>query len=254
MKKLIVGNWKMNPRTSREAKTHFLAIKKEAASCKNADVALCVPAVYLSELSKYSGKTLALGAQNVSAEKEGPYTGEISAAMLSQYKVRYCIVGHSERRALGETNEFINRKIKSLLAARITPILCVGEKDREHGMWYLSVVKTQVEECLVGIPKNLASKIVIAYEPVWALTSTKNRRDTTPEECSEMLIYIRKILADKFGHTAVKSTKVLYGGSADEKSALGFLSTGTAAGLLPGKASINPKKFGMMLKITNSIK
>src|SRR5207244_2553660 len=98
-----------------------------------------------------------------------------------------------------ETNAFINNKIKLALAAGITPILCVGERERDNGMWYLSAVKTQLEECLAGVSKNAIPKIVIAYEPVWAISSTLNRRDATPEDCQEMHIYIRKVLSDMFG-------------------------------------------------------
>ena len=253
-KKLIVGNWKMNPRGVVLARTNFLAIKKGIAGCKNVTAAIAAPFVYLPELKKTASGGLSLGAQNVSAEKEGAFTGEISAGMLAELKVKYVIVGHSERRALGETNEFINRKIKAVLAEKMTPILCVGEKERDDHMWYLGVVKTQLEECLAGIAKNAINRIVIAYEPIWAISSTALRRDATPEDCVEMRIYIRKVLSDMFGGTVGSAVSVLYGGSVDEKNAGGFLTEGHADGLLPGKASLTPKTFISILKIANEIR
>lgn len=251
-KKLIVGNWKMNPRTRAVASANFLAVKKGVTAYKNVTVAIAAPFVYLPELAKLSSAGLSLAAQNLSAEKEGAFTGEVSGGMLAPLKVKYVIIGHSERRALGETNELINKKIKVALAAKITPILCVGERERDHDMWYLSVVKTQLEECLAGLPKNAVSKIVIAYEPVWALSSTENRRDATPEDCMEMRIYIKKVLSDMFGSAA--SVPVLYGGSVDEKNTGEFLGAGGADGLLVGKTSLTPKSFINSIKIANAIR
>jgi len=253
-KKLIIGNWKMHPRTLGEARKNFLAVKKEAAACKNVDAAIAAPFTYLLELGKISGAALALAAQNVSSEKEGPHTGEISAGMLAATKVKYVIVGHSERRALGETNDFIAQKVRAVLAAHMTPVLCVGEIERDTGMFYLSAVKTQLEECLALIPKNAVVRVVVAYEPVWAISSTPGHRDATPEDALEMRIYIQKVLADMFGHANADKVRVLYGGSVDEKNALGFLIAGRADGLLPGKASLTPKRFAAILKLANNLK
>lgn len=252
-KKLIVGNWKMNPKTLPLARTNFLAIKKGAGLYKNVEAVIAAPYIYLPELSKTKSAILGLAAQNVSAEKEGAFTGEISASMLVSMKVKYCVVGHSERRELGEANEFINKKIKQLITVGITPILCIGERDRDHGMIYLGTVKTQLEECLAGVSKNSISKIVIAYEPVWAISTTANRRDATPEDCQEMHMYIRKMLTDMYGHANADAVTILYGGSVDEKSAGGFLSAGHVDGLLPGRASLAPKTFLTILKVANEL-
>ncbi len=253
-KKLIIGNWKMNPKTAREAKAHFLSIKKAALGFKNVDAAIAAPFVYLPELGKLSGAALALGAQNVSSEKEGAHTGEVSAGMLAPLKTKYVIVGHSERRALGESNAFIAKKVSAVLAAKMTPVLCVGESERDTGMFYLSTVKTQLEECLAGIAKNAVSRVVVAYEPVWAISTTPGHRDATPEDALEMRIYIQKVLADMFGHANADKVRVLYGGSVDEKNALGFLIAGRADGLLPGRASLSPKSFSAILKLANALK
>lgn len=243
-KKLVIANWKMNPSSLREARVSFLAIKKGAALYKKVEAGVAAPFVYLPELSKSAGGALSLCAQNVSAEKEGPYTGEVSVAMLAGCKTKYVIVGHSERRALGETNTLINQKLKTVFASKkMTPILCVGEGSRDTGMWYLSEVKTQIEEGLAGLSKQNIASLVIAYEPVWALSSTENRRDATPADSSEMIIYIRKIIADMHGSTIANAVRILYGGSVDEKNAGGFVHEGGADGLLVGKASLTPAKF-----------
>ena len=112
-------------------------------------------------------------------------------------------------------------------------------------------IKTQLEECLAGISKNLVSSVVIAYEPIWAISTTENRKDATPVDCEEMRIYIRKVLNDMYGMKVVEKMKIIYGGSVDEKNARGFLVEGTADGLLPGRASLTPKKFLEIIKIAN---
>ena len=253
-KKLIIGNWKMNPRTLGEAKAQFLAAKKAAAACKNVEAVIAAPFTYLPELGKSAGAALALAAENVSSEKEGAHTGEISAGMLAACKVKYAIVGHSERRALGESNAFVNKKVLAALAAKLTPVLCVGETERDTGMFYLSTVKTQLEECLASVPKNAIARVVVAYEPVWAISTTPGHRDATPEDALEMRIYIQKVLTDLFGHANAEKVRVLYGGSVDEKNALGFLIAGRADGLLPGRASLAPKKFAAILQLASALK
>lgn len=252
-KKLIIGNWKMNPRTVALAKTTFTEVKKATAGYKNIDVALAVPCIYMPELGKLVSTRLALAAQNIAAEKEGPYTGEVSVDMLAPYKVQYVLLGHSERRTLGETNAMIAKKVALALKAKMTPVLCVGEAERDAGMWYLGAVKTQIEECLALVPKAAMKNIVIAYEPIWAISSTANHRDAQPSDFEEMRIYIRKVLSDMCGKNA-DDTAILYGGSVDEKNAVGFLVAGGADGLLPGRASLTPKKFIKILQLANDIR
>lgn len=243
----------MNPKTAAEARKHFAAIKKQALQYRNVDAALATPFVFLAELGKTAGSVLGLAAQNVSSEKEGAYTGEVSAGMLLGCKVKYVLVGHSERRTLGETNGFINSKVKAVLAAKMVPVLCVGESERDTSMFYLSTVKTQLEECLAGVSKSAIPSLVIAYEPVWAISTTPGHRPATPEDALEMRIYIKKVLADIFGGQAAEKVRILYGGSVDEKNAVGFLVGGQADGLLPGRASLDPKKFAAILKLANGI-
>ncbi len=141
-----------------------------------------------------------------------------------------------------------------LLAAKITPVVCVGEHERDQGMWYLSTVKTQIEECLRGVPKAALARVVIAYEPVWAISTTANRRDATPEDCHEMVIYIRKVLSDIYDEKAPRMVKIIYGGSVNEKNAAQFLSLGFAEGLLPGRASLSAQNFIKIIQSVNDIR
>jgi len=250
-KKVIIGNWKMNPGSAKEAQKLFSDVAKAVSRIKKTEVVICSPFIYLEKLKNLSRK-INLGAQDAFWGDVGPYTGEVSAEMLYDIGVRYVILGHSERRALGEESGDVNKKIKSALAAGLRPVVCVGESTREEDHGYFNLVKVQVEECLAGISKNSISKIIIAYEPVWALSSTVNRRDATPEDAREMAIFIRKILSDKFGAEAV-NMRIIYGGSVSGKDAKDFLQDGGVDGLLPGKASLDAKKFTEIIKIAENL-
>ena len=241
----------MNPRSAKEAEKLWSGVAKLVSRIKKTEIVICPPFIYLEKLKKFSRK-INLGAQDGFWGDVGPYTGEVSAEMLYDLRVRYVILGHSERRTLGETNSLINKKIKGALSAGLCPILCVGESAREADHGYFNLVKVQIEECLAGISKNSISKIIIAYEPVWALSSTLDRRDATAEDAREMAVFIRKILFDKFSNEAV-GVRVIYGGSANEKDALDFLQNGRVDGLLPGKASLDAKKFSEIIKIAESL-
>ena len=253
MKKLIVGNWKMNPQSQKEAAILFKNISQATKNIKNTEIVVCVPSVYFTYIKQLKNKKISIGAQNVFFEPNGAFTGEISAKMLSDAGIKYVIVGHSERRAMGETNEIINKKLIAVLKAKLTPILCVGETVRSHDGFYLAKVREQLSMCLSGIPKNQIKQIVIAYEPVWALSSTENRHDATPHDFEEMKIYIKKILTDMFGQTITSSVRIIYGGSANKDNAQSFLEIG-ADGLLPGKASLDYKNFSKIIEIASNIK
>jgi triosephosphate isomerase len=249
-KRIIIGNWKMNPASHKDAEKLFKNVVKLLPRTKNTEVVVCPPYIYLESLKKIS-KKIALGAQNSYFEEVGAFTGEVSPMMLSNMGVKYVILGHSERRAQGEDNLVINKKVKEALAASLIPILCVGENTRDENHQYFNTVRTQIEECLDGISKNSIGKLIIAYEPVWALSTTAVRHDATAHDSREMAIFIRKIVADKFN---VKSdvARVIYGGSANEKDAEDFIKNGGVEGLLPGRASLTAEKFAQMVKIVDS--
>jgi triosephosphate isomerase len=246
-KKIVIANWKMNPNSLKEAE--FL-LKKivQNAKIKKSDLVICPPILYLSKLRVLSRKIF-FGAQNIFFEESGAFTGEISAEMVYDLGGRYVILGHSERRNLGEDNFLINKKIKAALSASLIPILCLGEKERDAEHEYLNFIKIQILESLNNIPKNSINKLVIAYEPIWAIGKNATR-EATSEEFREMKIFIKKVLSDKFGAEVVENIKIIYGGSVDFKNVENFLITGEADGFLIGRNSLSFEKF---LKILNNI-
>lgn len=251
--KLVVGNWKMNPRTKKEAEKWMESIAKSISRIKKTEIIICPPLIYLERLKKISRK-VSIGAQDAFWGEVGAYTGEVSAEMLYNMGVRYVILGHSERRAMGETDALINKKIKATLSAGLTPIVCIGEVMRDGEHEHFNIVKAQIKECLKGISKNLISNIIVAYEPVWAISSTPNRRDAAPADCLEMSIFIKKILADITSPQIAGETRIIYGGSVTERDAEEFLEHGGVDGLLPGRASLDPKKFSEIVKICEALK
>jgi triosephosphate isomerase len=252
-KKIVCANWKMNPATENEAVKLFTAVAKLLPRLKNTEVVICPPDIYLDSLKKISKKVI-LGSQDAFWGDVGPFTGEVSAAMLDELGMKYVILGHSERRALGESNELINKKLKSALASGLKPILCIGERERDEEHGYFNIVKIQLLECLKGISKDSVSKIIFAYEPVWAISSTLNRRDATPDDCREMCVFIKKVLSDFSSPQTASKTKIIYGGSVNERDVAGFVNEGEAMGVLIGKASLTPEKFIEIIKICEASK
>lgn len=249
----------MNPASFKEAKAIFSAIKPKNKKSKiKADVVICPPFVYLSALADYRSTRIKkrstlinLGAQDVFYEPEGSFTGEISPLQLKNLGVKYVIIGHSERRALGETNEVVRNKILACIKYIITPIVCVGENKRDESGNYLSFIRTQIEEIFSGIPKSALSKIVIAYEPIWAIGKSA-LREATPVESNEMAIFIKKVLSDLYDQKAVENVGILYGGSVNTKNAGEFLKNGGVDGLLVGRESLDSEKFNEILKVVSS--
>ncbi len=250
-KRIVIGNWKMNPVSSKEATKLFKEIKDGLSKIKKIDTVACAPFVFLDGLKKDSMGKLKLGSQNVYPGDVGAETGEVSTAMLINLKVKYTIVGHSERRAMGEKNEDINKKIKSLLSNGIVPVLCLGEKERDPEHTYLGFVKTQIEECLEGVSKSALNSVVIAYEPIWAIGNNAPR-PATPAEFFEMSIFIRKVLNDKFGGKNVEGIRIIYGGSVTPEDTLPFLLDGKADGFLVGRASLDSKKLIKIIELTEN--
>ena len=230
MKSLIVANWKMNPESAKEAKALFSAVKKGIAGLsKKIDVVICPPYEYLGLL-----KGLILGAQNCFYEEKGAYTGEISALMLKNIGVGYVILGHSERRRMGETNEQINKKLVKAIQAGLMPILCVGEKKEEKDQGKKQeVLEAQIKQCLGGITAD----VVVAYEPVWAIGTGDN---CGVDETKESIDFIRKLV--KTG------TRILYGGSVKSENSGAYIKDSGADGLLVGGASLNAEEFIKIVK------
>lgn len=247
-KKIVIANWKMNPATVKETEKLFIGVNKFVSKIKKTEVVVCPPFIYLERMKKLSKKII-LGGQDAFYGDIGAFTGEVSGEMLYNLGVRYVILGHSERRALGEDNVLINKKVKDVLNIGLTPILCVGENNRDDNHEYFNLVKMQVTECLKGVNKNSFSKIIIAYEPIWSISSTINRRDATANDSSEMAIYIRKVLSDISTPEIANKTRIIYGGSVNERDAGEFLQNGGVDGVLVGKASLSVEKFIKIIQV-----
>lgn len=254
--KLIVGNWKMYPQTLPEAKAIFAAVKKGVRSMKRVKTVICPPHLFIhpliSALSK-SMKGLSVGAQNAFYEDEGARTGETSPKALSMMGATHVIIGHSERRALGETNALVAQKLAQATRSKLTAILCVGERGRDEGGAYFKEVSEQLRHSLAGFPRTETKRLVIAYEPIWAI-GAKALRPATPADFHEMSILIRRHLVEQFGKAAGFKVPILYGGSVDERNAGGFLKEGGADGLLVGRVSLSPEQFGTIIHIAEGIK
>lgn len=255
-RKLIIGNWKMNPVNGKTAEQLFKKIQTGALKYKkNVETVICPPAVYLQSLqSLITDRACVLGAQDCFYESAGSFTGEISAEMIFNAKARYVIVGHSEQRKLGETDEIINKKIQKILQYPLSVIVCVGENERNDSENYFTEVKRQLYKALENIPLQFLDRVVIAYEPVWAIGGNA-KRSATAQECFEMIVGIRTMISDLYNDTAIgHAMTILYGGSANAENTEEFLETGKADGLLVGRASLDPKEFSAMITIANTLK
>lgn len=250
MVKTVVANWKMNPQSQKEAEVLFKGTIVISKNIKNTKIIVCPPFPFLSALKKLKTKKIVLGAQNVGKYAEGSHTGEVSPKMLIDMGVSYVIVGHGERRAQGETNKVINEKILNLLKFKLLPILCVGESMRDRDGFFLSFVGEQIKESLKGVARRELKNIMIAYEPLWAIGRNATR-EATKEEFMEMKIFIKKVISDIYDSKTAHGITILYGGSVHGDNAKTFVETEVADGLLVGRDSINPKKFGAILNAIN---
>ena len=245
---LVVGNWKMNPATIGQARKLFLDTRRAIGRRKlETQIAIAPPFPFLSEMRRLSpSQRIELAAQDVFFESIGAYTGEVSLPMLKSVGVTAVIVGHSERRAAGETDEEIYKDIQAIFKSGVTAIVCVGEKVRDSHGNYFGVVEAQLRSALRDVPKTKLRQLVIAYEPVWAIGTGKH---ATPEDVYEMKLFIQKIIADVFGRPALAKVRILYGGSVNKKNAQDLLAVGGVDGFLVGGASLKPKEFASIIHI-----
>ncbi len=239
MKRIIIANWKMNPGTLSVAKK-LIAETKKIAKKSSADIVVCPPFPYMSLL--VNSKKPLLGAQNVSSEKDGAYTGEVSSGMLASLGAKYVIIGHSERREIGETSELVSKKVVASLNSKLTPIVCIGEKERNSSAEHWQEIKWQLVDSLQGVTKNNIKNCIIAYEPVWAI-GKKSSGPMSPDDVSESAIFIKKVLAEMFGGNMADKVRIIYGGSVDAKSVKDIINTKSVAGFLVGRASLSARDF-----------
>jgi triosephosphate isomerase len=245
-KKYIIANWKMNPQSVAEAEG-ILAYIDEHLDGKNAEQSLviCPPFVFLEDVSRmlktsHLSQYAELGAQDIALADSGAWTGEVSGPMLRRLGVSYVIIGHSERRwKIGESDEIVNKKLKTTLKNELTPIVCIGEKERDID--FKEFLKQQIEATFAGLSDDERRKCIVAYEPVWAISTNPGARSDKPEDTLEAVAVIKEC----FG----PDTKVLYGGSVNAGNAKDFLSLDQISGVLVGSASVKKEEFIQILKV-----
>ena len=235
-KKIIAGNWKMN-KTPSEA-VELAKMLKAKVDTDKSDVVFCVPAIDIIPVGEViKGTNIALGAENVYFEDKGAYTGEISAPMLKDAGVKYVIVGHSERRQyFGETDEDVNKKIKKILEYGMTPIMCCGETLEQREMDItIEHIRMQIKKGLYGLTAEDVEKVVIAYEPIWAIGTGKT---ATSQQAQEVCAEVRKVVGEVYGADTAEKVRVQYGGSVNGKNAAELFAMADIDGGLVGGASL----------------
>ena len=250
-KNLIAGNWKMNATHLESIQmVQKLSYRLDIADYDRVDVVICPPFTALRSAQtviEADRLSLKLGAQNVDSHESGAFTGEISPLMLAKLNVQFVIVGHSERRQLfGETDEIVNAKLKAVLAAGMTPILCVGETEEEREAGNAeSRVKDQVTAGLAGVDPDSVGSLVIAYEPIWAIGTGKT---ATADDAGAMCAHVRSTVADIVSGTAAEFVRVLYGGSMNPGNVSGLMAKRDIDGGLVGGASLDPDTFASVIR------
>ncbi len=247
--KTIIANWKMNPASFIEAENLLKTIKNGLKKSDNVKIIICPPAIYLSKIKPNSN--FELGIQNIFWKDKGAYTGEISAPMAKNLNAKYAIIGHSERRIyLNETNEMVNKKLKTAFKNNLKPILCIGETPEEKNQDKTSeVISGQLEKALKNISKFqiINSRFHLAYEPIWAIGTGET---PTSNEVMSAALLIKKVISNLYDRQTADNLSILYGGSVTGKNALDFLNDAGMDGLLIGGASLNGSEF---LRIVNLI-
>ena len=245
-KPIIAGNWKMY-KNADEAVQFAYQVSDKMPSTEKVDSVICAPFISLKELVKCQGANLRIGAQNMHFEEQGAFTGEIAPSMLTNIGVTYVIIGHSERRAMfNETDETCNKKVHQAFNHGLVPILCVGEslEERETGKTN-DLLTEQLEKDLAGLTKEQVEKLVIAYEPIWAIGTGKTATaDVADETCG----FVRSVIRDMFGSAVAEEVRVLYGGSVKPSNIEELMSKENIDGGLVGGASLEAESFLKLVK------
>ncbi|WP_067620356.1 triose-phosphate isomerase [Alicyclobacillus acidiphilus] len=249
---LLMGNWKMY-KTVAEARAFAEALGQQSAALgDDVEYAICGPFTTLHVLRVMLPTQVKLGAQNVHPEKEGAYTGEIAPGMLAEFGTKYVLAGHSERRMLfGESDQLVNQKVRAILEAGMTAVLCVGENSsqKQDGITK-EVVTGQVRHGLEGLTAEQVAGVVIAYEPVWAIGSGKT---ATPDDAQYVAKEIRAIIAEKHGADTASQVRILYGGSVKPDNIASFVAEDDIDGALVGGASLDPTSFVAMAEAVRGV-
>jgi triosephosphate isomerase (TIM) len=238
---LVIGNWKMNPNSATEALKLVDGIAKKYKAHESVRVAIAPPALYLNEVAKKIGKkAISLAAQNVSTEPMGAFTGEHSALQLRDAKVEYVIIGHSERRAMGESDVQVQKKVQSALKNKLTPVVCVGERERDTQGTFFTFIESQVKSLAAILSAADIKKIVIAYEPIWAIGTGAT---ATPADVKEMQLFLFTTLTKLYDKATASKVTLLYGGSVKADNAALLHKEGGMNGFLVGGASLKADDF-----------
>ncbi|MGE6615447.1 triose-phosphate isomerase [Bacillus mycoides] len=241
-KPIIAGNWKMN-KTLSEAVSFVEEVKGQIPAASAVDSVVCSPALFLERLvAKAEGTDLQVGAQNMHFEKNGAFTGEISPVALSDLKVGYVVLGHSERREMfAETDESVNKKTLAAFEHGLTPIVCCGEtlEERESGKTF-DLVAGQVTKALAGLTEEQVKVTVIAYEPIWAIGTGKS---SSSADANEVCAHIRKVVAEAVSPEAAEAVRIQYGGSVKPENIKEYMAQSDIDGALVGGASLEPASF-----------
>lgn len=249
-KRLIAGNWKMYVESPEEARQFALALRRRARGLAGVDIFLAPPFPFIQEVARVlESSPVRVGAQAIAPYSEPAHTGSVSGAMLKGAGASFVIVGHSERRlptgqagAAGETNDMVRAQLEQAAALGLTAILCVGEREREADGEHFAFIEAQISSALEGLPPAAVKKLIVAYEPVWAIG--KSAADAMkPAELEQMVIFVRKMLADTIGRSAALRTRVLYGGSVEPANAAQLLEESGVNGFLVGHASADVESF-----------
>jgi len=249
-KTIIAGNWKMNMLAS-QIKPFADELKTLAPKAKWCETVVCVPFVNVpAALKAFKDSRVSVGAENLNENEKGAYTGEVSAAMLADLGVKYVIIGHSERRQYyGETDISVNKKVHAALKAGLYPIVCVGESLEQRELEItLELIALQVKTALAGVPAEKMRRVVIAYEPIWAIGTGKT---ATAEQANEVCNAIRTVIRKLYGARVARAVTIQYGGSMNEKNAAELLAQPDIDGGLIGGASLVPEKFAKIIEAAN---
>lgn len=238
---LIIGNWKLNPTTSAEAKALFLGVRKKLKKDEKVAVVVAPPFPFIPDLSRLApASRLPLAAQDVFYEESGAHTGEVSATMLASFGVSHVIIGHSERRANGESDLVVSKKIQAALKRKLVPVVCVGERERDGQAKFYGFVEAQLRSLATGLTARQMAQVVIAYEPIWAIGTGKT---ATPEDVKEMQLFITTVLTKLYDRSTGKRVRIIYGGSVKPDNAQALHLGGGMEGFLVGGASLKADDF-----------
>lgn len=249
MKTMLVANWKMNPVTLSDAYALFDATRKSAEKNKNLSVVVAPPTLFINALrTRYKGKKVQFGAQHARGEEGGSHTGDISLRQVKGIGCQYVIIGHAERRALGETDDEVRAKVSAALMLGLIPIVCIGEKTRGSHGEHFDVVRAQLKSVFMDVPTPKVNKVIVAYEPVWAIGAPAPMQ---PRDMHEMSIFIRKVITECY-ETELKVPRViptvLYGGAVDSTNVHEMQTLGEVAGFLVGRASTTPDSIRVLIQ------